>query len=1002
MAELGTSEFVSFFEAAWGRKPFGWQVELARKVLAASIEDDGAWPEAIALPTASGKTACMDVAIFTLAARAESIANSPVRKLPRRIFFVIDRRVIVDEAYERSLKLASVLAEADEGILRQVADRLRALAGTDTPLAVQSLRGGQPRRDDWAATPLQPTVVTSTVDQVGSRLLFRGYGPSPGMWPIHAGLIGNDSLILLDEAHCAQPMLQTLRAVRRYRTWAERPLDVPFEVTVLSATPPPEAVTIFRDESGEGSDPAHPLGRRQLASKPARLVIVDKAKGGSAATRRTEMAATLVREAMGLIGRWNTERAGAPAVVVFCNRVDTARRVDRLLRDHDVGDVCLLTGRMRAIDKDLVIGQALAPLSAGKAEGRRLARPMFAVATQTLEVGADLDFDLLVTECASLDALRQRFGRLNRSGRAIRADAVIAASAYDAIGAEDDPVYGSAIRATWSWMQKEADKEARIDFGVSALEARLPVGADLQDLNAPSPQAPVMLPSHLDLLAQTAPVPEPSPDPSVFLHGPDSGPADVQMCWRNDLTLENRESWIDAVVRCPPSSPECLPVPFLQARKWLDGVTSDGGADIEGTGEADDRHGQVPSDDARKRRVALRWRGRDGSEEVEGGDQLRPGDVLVLPGSKGGLDELATLDPAAVVDWGDRAHAAMHRDAVLRLHPDVISKWPGDAARAGLDELLTPDGLQQWDEDPSAFGAELREALKSWEGALDDPRWSWLQELVSSAAKLPRLDRAVVTGPCGGLILLFHRTNRPSEHVAQGTSSFFGDEDDAASSGHFRSLLIEAPPGGLSHLQGVGALAHHYALQCGLPEEVAEAYRKTGEGHDIGKADPRFQAWLRNGVPWVMGPLLAKSEELPQGLRENADARKRAGYPEGGRHELLSVRLLESCDEALPVAGDLRDLALHLVESHHGYCRPLAPTVTDPSPVDVTLAIGDMTFSANSLTKLERIDAGPADRFWRLTRRYGWWGLAWLESLLRLADHRRSEWEHGQASRSKR
>jgi CRISPR-associated endonuclease/helicase Cas3 len=997
MSDWAGERFAEFFEALWGRPPFAWQADLAQRVLAAADTQPSSWPQAIALATASGKTACMDVAVYALAAHSARVCGTPGLRMPRRIFFVVDRRVIVDEAHERALQIAAKLREAGSGILKEAADRLRHLAGGELPLAVQKLRGGQPRLDDWAATPLQPTIVSSTVDQVGSRLLFRAYGTLPGMWPVHAALVGNDALILLDEAHCAQPMLQTLRAVQRYRGWAAQPLPTALEVAVLSATPPADIdpAQVFHDTSSQRRDATHVLGRRQLASKLARLDIAAKAKGRNATQRRGAMAAELARHAFELANAWPRGDAGEPAVVVFCNRVDTARRVCALLAS-DRAQVRLLTGRMRPIDKDDFVVDALQALTTARAGDRRLQRPTFVVATQTLEVGADLDFDLLVTECASLDALRQRFGRLNRSGRAIAAKAVIVTAAQDLEPGSDDPVYGAALHRSWAWLDEQARANGGdvVDFGIAALERLLPVGEALAALNAPAPRAPVLLPAHVDLLAQTAPVPEPTPDVGIFLHGPSGGLADVQVCWRADLdAAATEEAWIDALLHCPPSSPECLAVPWLQARRWLDNLPAPQGPDIEG---ADDEDEPPRDDTAAVPRTALRWRGRDRSDtqRLTGGSDLRPGDLLVLPVSAGGFDELGTLGATPVADWGDRAHAAMRRDAVLRLNAGVVAQWPGGPARAPLDALLGPGAMLAWQEDAGAFAEALRAALRDWLPALEDPRWDWLHGMVEQAAGLRRLSQSLLPHPCGGWIVLLRRELRTgSRHGAAAAAAFFGDEDDAASSGHYRSLLIEPQADGHSHLSGVGALARHYAGRCGLPPELAEVVGCSGDGHDLGKADPRFQSWLRNGVPWVAGPLLAKSADMPQGQTANRLARERAGYPSGGRHELLSVRLLESQTEALPSDAGLRDLLLHLVESHHGHCRPFAPVVADEMPLDVSAQFRELTLSTRSDTGLDRIDAGPADRYWRLTRRYGWWGLAWLECLLRLADHRRSEVE---------
>jgi len=98
------------------------------------------------------------------------------------------------------------------------------------------------------------------------------------------------------------------------------------------------------------------------------------------------------------------------------------------------------------------------------------------------------------------------------------------------------------------------------------------------------------------------------------------------------------------------------------------------------------------------------------------------------------------------------------------------------------------------------------------------------------------------------------------------------------------------------------------------------------------------------------------------------------------------------CTELAARAHDW-DLVQHLVASHHGRCRPLAPWVPDPEPVDVKWSYDGLTGTCSSAHELARLDSGVGERFWLLVRRYGWWGLAWLEAILRLGDHRRSEEE---------
>ena len=313
---LEASEFPAVFAAVHGVPPFPWQCRLVDRLAAG----DG-WPDALDLPTGTGKTAAIDAALFHLALQADGEAG---RQAPVRIAFVVNRRIIVDAAADRAEQIAKALSDASGiGPLARMAARLRHLAGPDAPpLMVARLRGGLPREKDWARSPGQPTILCSTLDQVGSRLLFRGYGISDSMKPVHAGLLGADCLLLLDEAHLAAPFAQTLRRIAAYRAppWCEAPPG-PWGFVSLSAT---------QDPAGQGfaldaDDRAHPILKARLeAPKPATLRALPVQAGTPEHVRAFTDAA---RELL---------QPGPPSnIAVVVNRVALARAVFEALTGMD-------------------------------------------------------------------------------------------------------------------------------------------------------------------------------------------------------------------------------------------------------------------------------------------------------------------------------------------------------------------------------------------------------------------------------------------------------------------------------------------------------------------------------------------------------------------------------------------------------------------------------------------------------------------------------------------
>jgi len=1019
--------FPDYFRALHGREPYAWQRTLAADAC------QGRWPQVIDLPTGSGKTACIDIALFALACQAARPAAE--RQAPRRIFFCVNRRIIVDEAWTRSMAIAEKLAAAERvghGVLAEAAAALRAVSGegsrADVPAVdVLELRGGIYRDNRWARSATQPTIICTTIDQLGSRLLFRGYGVSAGAAPIQAALVAFDSLVLLDEAHISRPFQQTLAAVGRALVAEPAAPDVaatwprPMIVVPMTATP--------ADVDADGT--VLRLGDADRAALAARL-------GASKPTTMREVrqvdleAVTAVKAAL---------EKGPSAIGVIVNRVATARQIHDELRGSlasaEGAPVALelVIGSMRPLDRDEQTERLRVMVGPERPDVTE--HSCVVVATQCLEVGADFDFDVLITESASLDALRQRFGRLNRRGRSIEAKGVLLAERSSCRPEERlkedrplDPIYGNAAARTWNWLSSIAEDDV-VDFGIDAMASAVGGAGDLTRLLAPSARmdAPILLPAFVDFWCQTSPAPNPDPDISLFLHGDRPERADVLVCWRSDIKQDEApeidERAIEIVSLLPPTAAECMSVSIDRLRRWLlpsPTGNSDGAGDLLApAAEAEERaprRSDGPSIVPPGRRGVL-WRGPEASVVLQDLRDLRPGDTLVLPTSAKRSDELGHLPGDArcadAVDGAPSAESSTPRVGA----PDVShldrAEDAFELARARVRLRVCQQRRHAWPKGPAVdalFDAlcgderPARPILKSLikDAADEIAPTDADDEANPTHATLARRLRAIRSGPrmvidsypggCGAVL----GSVGPSRDRSPLVLPALDDGDDGTQSGSATSpVSLE------DHTMHVVEEVRHLLTVLPL-DRVADELILAAKLHDLGKADERFQAWLYgvDRTEWsaFLGsglPLRAKSGDLRASLADALAARRRAELPRGFRHEMLSAQLAARSPN-LPPASESCDLVLHLIEAHHGHARPFAPIVMDEHPPAVEAQGLALTAEERRSLPSHRIDSGVADRFWRTTRRFGWWGAAYLEAMLRLADQRASARESHQTA----
>lgn len=923
-AGLALGDFVEFFKDVHECEPFPWQLRLMRHVL------DRGWPGVIDLPTGAGKTAVLDIAVFAMAAKPDIF--------PRRVVFVIDRRIVVDQVHVRAMRILDRIRNGKTATLQAIRERLQRLTDRD-PLGVAALQGGIPLDNEWAQRPDQPWVIVSTVDQFGSRLLFRGYGVSRSMRPIHAGLAGNDCLVILDEVHLSVPFAQTLAQVAKLD---HKSIDRRFAVVEMSATPSNTDAERFTLDHVEDIEKCEEMRRRVTAEKEAKLYEVKDQDAIPTAALKIIGSATKGKDAKDI-----------SSVGVVVNTVRTARETHHILAENGYS-VHLITGRMRPLDRKKAmedIKSIVDPDSKSGPSGLTVV-----ISTQAIEVGADISFDALVTECAAVDSLRQRFGRLDRRGHyfsktGIPAKAWIIGPNSILKSKKPDPIYGISTRFTWKELKRRA-KSDLVDVGPLSLREFPPEAA------APKPDAPLLLHTHMDSWFQTNPESAAQPV-EWFLHGIETRHIpEVSIVWRRDASA-------DALRLVPPRQAEFLQIPIYAAKSWLSAGDEEDVTDAHQYVKP--RQEKSSGKDGGARATVAIWGGVKLGLKNTTIEEIKPGDIIVAEPDKGGLRN-GTWDPSStepVSDLGDVAQLAHHGRITLRLDPALTVGFgpapPRPRDQMGSD-LSGSKSIRQWvDQVKEKNGYPL--AYEKIIGQLGDS----FEIMPLHASDNEDADDYYI-------LAKQHQTKKPV--VDDATM----DGSDETCSFICTSTTLE------QHLNGVAEQAGQIADRLGLGNFAGDL-RLAGRLHDIGKLDPRFQAQLVGDDPVDR---IMNKEPLAKSLPGARQAGR--SYPSRMRHEAASVAMLESNSNVLASAND-KDLVLHLIATHHGWGRPLLPVIKDTDPQKISYMFNGHRMELNEDISEGALALDMADRFWRLTERYGYYGLAWLESILRLADHQRSSME---------
>lgn len=908
------TDFERTFKSLTGHKPLSWQARLFRVHFL-----PGKDLSIIDLPTGLGKT--MIIAIWL-------IAREMNKSLPRRLIYVVDRRTVVDQATDIAENLVERFADAG-------------LSG-ECP-AISTLRGQLADNREWSSDPSRPAIIIGTVDLIGSGLLFCGYRSSYKTRPLQAGMLGQDSLLVLDEAHLSKPFEKLVKAIEQSGSFQRdregKSQGTPMQVIRMSATSDDSnADNVFRLDTDPNSltydlksDPDPNTGEE-------RNQIITRFNAKKCLTIKTpvdpkELCRSLAEKALELA---DDESLIGKRIVVFVRSPENAKAIAALISDHGKSKsnpdpkgrfadyVAVLTGTMRGLERDeLVEKPTLKRFLDGNLlpsdESNQL--PVFLVSTSAGEVGFDLNADHMVCDTAPLDSMIQRLGRVNRRGNG-DAQVVLIPEVIKKTDKDGKP-------------RKLTEQEKAIDNSLLLLKdqqdvspsavARLKAN-EWADRYAAACTTPPKMVELTDILLDawsmtsiTERMPG-RPEVAPWLRGINEDMSQTTIAWRAELDLFKDD----------PNPQRPLSAIFAKHRiRPHESLTTNSYRVVAFLKEIIKKR-----PDLRNTRVVVKFsRGIQVTTVAELNDDsgiLNADPTLILPARFGGLEK-----------------GMLNHEAI----PPVAA--PDEPPPKSLDVADAP-GYESHEDEPTRLRILIERIEDGWKavplsGGVAIPEEFNLEPSYASSTSLFRALTKV------GLRV------RLVQPVA------FDDDSNA-----IRSLVMLSPVVNKTnketqtlseHVGAVEIEAERIAKALGLKDPIRAALLFAARWHDEGKKAEIWQRFI--GRPDENADFVGKAATTrdPKSLR---------GY----RHEfgsLLRIHHTErhKTDCKLPDDQETRELALHLVATHHGNSRP---------HFDCPL---DRDFKTK---QCETIHTESIRRFAHLQRKYGWWQLAWLENLLRCAD----------------